>query len=134
MLFGVLGVNSPSFDITGLYINEAKIGSRVSNIFMFGSLYGMGTNNDTIYQTQFASSLNAGFLLNNSVFYHFTSNFVVGVEINFYGDIVDHHTYIGFYPQVLLVITDSLSLHIGVGLNFQITGIITPYFLIRIIS
>lgn len=134
MLYGVVGVESPSYDVTGLYINEVKFGSRFSNVFMFGSLYGVGVNSDTVYQNLFASSTNAGFLINDSLFYHFTSSLVVGIEMLFFGDIVDNHTSIGFYPQVLFVITESLSLHVGVGLNFEITGIITPYFLMRIIS
>ena len=133
MAFGEIGVISPSYDLTALYVNALKLGSRLSNFFMFGAIFGTGLNNATVYHTQFDQS-SAAIILNDSVFYHFASNFVIGLEtLGYFDTALLKQSTISFYPQFLLDITATLTLQAGVGFVFSQSGL-APELVFRIVS
>ena len=125
-------VTTPAFDITMLYINVARIGRNVSNFFMIGAAYGEGLHDITIYHTQYTNRT-AAMMLNNSVFYHVSSKFVVGAEVNVYVDSSSINTSISFYPQIFLELTKFLRLQSGLGFVYR-QGKLIPQFISRLVS
>jgi hypothetical protein len=100
MAFGDIGLDGPAYDVTALYISAVRIGERMSNFFMFGGNFGDGISDAGVYIGPI-SGQGAGIILNNSFFYHFTSNFIVGLEMNLYVDVGQRTgSYVNFYPQV----------------------------------
>ena len=99
---------------------------------MFGATFGEGIHNATLYHTQYTRR-NAALLLNNSVFYHISRKFVLGIEIVLYIDAEFSQTYIGFFPQFFLALTDSLNLQSGVGITYSQGGF-KPELIARLIS
>ncbi len=133
MAFGDIGVTSPSYDVTALYISARRIGERMSNFFMFGGSFGDGINTGGVYISQ-TSGQSSSIILNNSFFYHFSSNFVVGLEMNLYVDVGQRTgSYVSFYPQFTLGLTESLTLQAGLGIVYNQTAF-NPELVFRLIS
>jgi len=80
------------------------------------------------------SGQGAGIVLNNSFFYHFTSNFIVGLEMNLYVDVGQRTgSYVNFYPQFTLGLTESLTLQAGFGIAYNQTSF-NPELVFRLVS
>ena len=133
MAFGDIGIGSPAYDVTALYISTRRIGERMSNFFMFGGSLGDGISNAGVYISQI-SGPGAGIILNNSFFYHFASSFVVGLEMNLYVDVGQRTgSYISFYPQFTLGLAESLTLQAGLGIVYNQTSF-NPELVFRLVS
>jgi hypothetical protein len=61
----------------------------------------------------------AGFIFNNSVFYHISSQLIIGIEALTYLDVSSKDSFVAFYPQAHIIITPQFEVQIGFGLLFE---------------
>jgi hypothetical protein len=123
MAFGEVAVDTPAYDVTALYLNSYRIGRKVSNYFMFGGIMGSGTHETTPYHS-------FGIIINNSIFFHFSKTFVIGIEMVLYVDKAFAESSISFYPQCFLRLSRTLKFQGGIGFVYR-TGSLLPQILAR---
>ncbi len=61
----------------------------------------------------------AGFIFNNSVFYHISNQLFIGIEALTYLDVSSKKSFVAFYPQVHIYITPQFEIQIGFGFYFN---------------
>ncbi len=74
----------------------------------------------------------AGFIFNNSVFYHISNQLFIGIEALTYHDVSSKNSFVAFYPQAHINITPQFEIQIGFGFYFNRTKFI-PQFVHRTI-
>lgn len=122
----------PEVHFQAIYVHNLYLGPNILNYFMLGSQLTM-TNSSTSDNAWSAD--NGGMLINDTLFYHVDDFLVIGVETNFYYDMISNQTSFGVFPQIHVVLTSSFVLQIGYGFVVNtIDGSHNPVFALRAVN
>ena len=103
------------FGPLGKFIKTDEIDRCRSNV-MFA---GFQLEGEISKEKKFEKIQLAGFIFNNSVFYHISNQFLIGLEALTYLDLSSKDSFIAFYPQAHINITKQFEIQIGFGFYFN---------------
>jgi len=75
----------------------------------------------------------SGIVLNNSIFKKLSHSLIIGLEVLIYHDVMLKESSITFYPQILVHITRTFKVQLGIGLHFEANKFV-PQFAYRVIN